>query len=150
MSGGRTRGRTVVIRLVPPTRAAAIARSFLVAVGALCVLYLLLRLLLFAAGWGQYQLDGDAIECPSKRYAVVHAVIVHPSLEFGLVMFDRETDKQGVVAGWSGGQWCKEIKWTADDRLRIEHFEQNSLRWGRRTELLGVKIDWVLVSRTSK
>jgi hypothetical protein len=66
-------------------------------------------------------------------------------------MFDQETGRAEVVAGWTrASSWSKEIKWTADDRLRIEYFEQNSSSWGRKTELLGINVDWILVSKASE
>lgn len=122
----------------------AIARLFVV-VGVITTLCLMITVCLLAVGWWQWQKEGDAIESPSKRYAVWHATIVYPRLRFGLVMYDREEGKQAVVAGWTRGYpWSKKIEWAADDHLRIEYVEQNSLRWGRRTELLGVTVEWVM------
>ena len=127
------------------------ARRYLTVAGAASSAYLLVLGGLYASGWWQWRRDGLAIESPTKRYAVSHAVIVYPRLRFGLVLSDRETGSEHVVAGWTRGfPWSKEITWTADDRLRIEYFEQNSLRWGRKTEVMGVQVDWVLVSDADK
>ena len=130
---------------------ATFARRLLVVVGVISTLYLMITGCLYTAGWWQWQKEGEAIESPSKRYAIWHATIVYPRLRFGLVMHDREKERHEVVAGWTRGYpWSKKIEWTADDHLRIEYVEQNSLRWGRMTELLDVTVEWVLVPRDSK
>lgn len=127
------------------------ARRCLVVIGAASGLYGLVVGALYANGWWRWQKDGTAIESPSQRYAVFPAVIVYPRLQFGLVLLDRETGSKQVAAGWTRQfPWNKKIIWTADDRLRVECFEQNSLRWGRKTELLGVHIDWLVVPERSK
>ena len=126
-------------------------RRCLLILGAISALCVLVACYLYARGYWQWRKDGEAIESPSQRYAVSPAVIVYPRLKFGLVMSDREQGKEEVVAGWTRNfPWHEEIKWTADDRLRIEYHDQNSLRWGQKTELFGVKIDWVLVPEGGK
>jgi len=111
-------------------------------IGAMTVL-LALATAWFGWGWGQWKRYDDPIVSPSKRYEVSHAVVLYPRVRFGLVMADRETGREEVLAGWTRGFERKDVTWTADDRLLVRYTEQNSLDWGRRTELFGVTIDWV-------
>ena len=79
----------------------AIARLFVV-VGVITTLCLMITVCLLAVGWWQWQKEGDAIESPSKRYAVWHATIVYPRLRFGIGSeFHRGAQVDYVLGTWS-------------------------------------------------
>lgn len=103
-------------------------------------------------GDGQWKSDGDAIMSPSERYAVTPLVVIHPKLEFGLLLSDHQTGREDLIGGWTRCHpLINKIRWISDDRVRIEHYDQWSLNWEKKAEqLFGVRIDWVCVSRSRR
>ena len=102
-------------------------------------------------GYWQWKKYGEVVTSPTQRYAVTPIVMLYPNLLYGLLMSDLEAGKDAVCAGWTGeSPWESDIRWTANDRLRIEYYQPDSLDWGMRTEVLGAKIDWVPVVRPGK
>jgi len=116
--------------------------------GSVCALLLLILTYMAYNGYWQWQKGDEEFESPSRRYVVWDAFMAYPRYKFGLVIYDREKGKMEVVAGWTRRHpWKKDVKWVAADRLRIEYLEQNTLDWGMKTDVLGVRVDWVVVPK---
>lgn len=116
--------------------------------GSVCALFLMVLGYMAHNGYWQWQKGDEEFESPSRRYVVWDAFMAYPKYKFGLVMYDREKGGMEVISGWTRRHpWKQDIKWVSDDRLRIEYFDQDTLEWGMKTDVLGVRVDWVVVPK---